>query len=85
MAWFSYKCPNHGEFKVSLTKREKFVDCAKCQTKSYPALKVGTISVMERLDNGTMGRAVERLHDIEEIMNKRADDHTAATTEPDEE
>lgn len=85
MGWFSYKCSEHGEFKVSLPKRETSVPCSKCQSKSYPALKAGTISVMERLDNGAMGRAVERLHDIEEIMNKRADDHTAATTEPDEE
>ncbi len=31
---------------------------------------------MERLDNGAMGRAVERMHNIEEIMNDRADKHT---------
>jgi hypothetical protein len=36
----------------------------------------GSVSIVERLDNGIMGRAVERLHNIEEIMNDRADKHS---------
>jgi hypothetical protein len=48
---------------------------------------MGTTQIIEKLDNGLMGRAVERLHNIEEIMNERADKHTAETegsSEPEE-
>ena len=75
MAWFKYKCPEHGDFTKSLPKREKKVPCPKCGKDSLVILKSGSISIMERLDNGAMARGVERLHNIEEIMNQRADDH----------
>jgi hypothetical protein len=76
MASFTYACPEHGQFIVSLPKREKTVPCKTCQAASKAVLKAGTISVVERLDNGVMGRRVERLHNIEEIMNERADKHS---------
>lgn len=75
MAWFSYKCKEHGQFKLQLDKRVKICPCPQCGTESVVVLKTGTTQVLERLDNGVMARAIERLHNIEEIMNKRADDH----------
>jgi uncharacterized Zn finger protein (UPF0148 family) len=75
MAWFSYKCKEHGIFTKSLEKREKTVLCPICNQNSVAIIKSGTISVVEKLDNGAMSRSVERLHNIEEIMNDRADNH----------
>ena len=75
MAWFSYTCPEHGDFKVSLPKRQKRSPCPTCGKDSDGIIKLGTIQVKERLDNGAMARKVERLHNIEEIMNDRADKH----------
>ena len=72
MAWFSYNCPECGRFKKSLERREKRSDCPLCNQKDCPTiLKVSTIQVVERLDNGAMARSVERLHNIEEIMDER--------------
>lgn len=74
MGWFSYECPEHGEFKVSLSKREKKYPCPKpdcIHDECAPLLKVGSFQVIERLDNGAMARAVERLHNIEDIMEER--------------
>ncbi len=71
MGRFSYKCPEHGEFSVSLEKRERVFPCPKCQTSSRPLLRPGSMQMVERLDNGLMPRAVERLHNIEEIMEER--------------
>ena len=76
MAWFTYKCNDHGIFRVSLEKRAKKHNCPECNKESQAVLRVGSTQVMERLDNGAMARSVERLHNIEEIMEKRADDHT---------
>lgn len=38
-------------------------------------MKVGSSQVVERLDNGIMPRAVERLQNIEEIMAERDAKH----------
>jgi len=76
MAWFTFECPNHGEFRRSLPRRAKTVACPTCQTESKAVIRSGSISVVERLDNGAMGRRVERLHNIEEIMNDRADKYS---------
>lgn len=77
MAWFTFRCPTHGEFKKSLQKREKAQPCPSCGQASDTILKpTASISVVEKLDNGAMSRSVERLHNIEEIMNDRADKHT---------
>lgn len=75
MAWFSYKCEEHGIFTKSLQKREKKQVCPKCGKESLAIIKAGSVSIVEKLDNGAMSRAVERLHNIEEIMNDRADAH----------
>ena len=72
MAWFSYKCKKHGIFKVSLKKREKIQKCPECGEECFVQLSVPSTQVLERLDNGAMVRAVERLHNIEEIMEERS-------------
>jgi hypothetical protein len=36
---------------------------------------MGTVTVMERLDNGAMARAVERIHNVEELMEERSRKH----------
>ncbi len=77
MAFFSYKCETDGEFRLSLDKRAKTGKCPKCQAECKPVIRMGTMQVVERLDNGAMARQVERLANIEEIMNDRADKHTA--------
>ncbi|MGH7241106.1 MAG: hypothetical protein ACREGB_02295 [Candidatus Saccharimonadales bacterium] len=84
MAWFRYECKTHGAFKKSLQKREKTIPCNHCGAACLPLLKEGTVSVVDRLDNGVMVRAVERLHNIEEIMEERADRHTKQVTGGDE-
>ena len=76
MAWFSYTCETHGDFKTSLEKRESTQKCPKCQVNCRGIIKAGTSRTVERLDNGAMGRAVERLHNIEEIMSERDANHS---------
>jgi len=71
MAWFTYRCNKHGNFKKSLPKREKASVCPECGAESGNVLKVGSSVIMERLDNGAMARAVERIHNIEEIVEER--------------
>ena len=71
MARFTYNCKEHGDFQISLKKREKNRLCPDCGEQSHAIIKVGTFQVMERLDNGAMARAVERLHNIEDIMDDR--------------
>lgn len=73
MGWFSYNCDQHGNFTVSLEKREKKHHCPVCGADSKVVIKFGTVQVKEILDNGAMARSVERLHNIEDIMNERAD------------
>jgi hypothetical protein len=75
MSWFTYECNEHGPFKLSLPKREKSRPCPTCGADSKAVIKAGNISIVERLDNGAMSRAVERLHNIEEIMEERANKH----------
>lgn len=79
MAWFTYKCETDGEFKMSLIKRLKEAKCPKCNSLSKPILKAGTSQVLEKLDNGAMVRAVERLDDIETIMKERNDKNRVNT------
>jgi hypothetical protein len=78
MAWFTFSCPTHGEFRISLPKREKAAPCkiGSCMETCKAVVRAGSISVMEHLDNGAMVRSVERLHNVEEIINDRADKHT---------
>jgi len=71
MAWFRYKCADHGEFTISLKKREKTHKCKQCELQCNAILNIGTARVVEQLDSGTMARKVERLHNVEEIMEER--------------
>jgi hypothetical protein len=75
MPRYTFVCPHHGEIEVSLPKRQPLGRfCLKCDQECKNIFKAkGGVSVMERLDNGLMGRAVERLHNIEEIVKERAD------------
>lgn len=73
MAFFTYKCSQHGNFKVSLEKRDKTVPCPTCGEDSRSVLKAGNVQVNERLDNGLMPRAVERPQNIEEMIRERAE------------
>ena len=75
MARFSYECKTHGNFTVSLSRREKKYNCPTCGQESVAIIKSGSISIMESLDNGAMARRVERLHNIEDIMENRSDKH----------
>ena len=85
MGWFTYECPVHGTFKKSLEKRVKHVSCSAdgdCTVKCHPIIKASSsVQVVERLDNGAMARAVERLHNIEEIMEERSDSHSKGVME----
>jgi len=72
MGWFSYKCNTcENTFRKSLPLRKKTQECVICHEEAEVILKVGSVQVVERLDNGAMARAVERLHNIEEIMDER--------------
>jgi hypothetical protein len=73
MARFRFKCPEHGEFFKSLGRREKEWPCPECGKNTPNQIGVGTVQIMERLDNGLMGRAIERLHNVEEILNDLSD------------
>jgi hypothetical protein len=75
MAKFTYDCTTHGHFVVSLDKRAKTLLCPECKNKCYSVIKPASSRIVERLDNGVMTKAVERLHNIEEIMEKRDSDH----------
>lgn len=81
MGWFTYKCDSHGVFKVSLSKKEKIILCKICNQKALHVPKVGTSVVYEKLDNGAMGRAVERIHNVEELMEERNDKSRSGETD----
>jgi hypothetical protein len=71
MALFTYKCEQHGNFQVALTKRALDQPCPTCSKSSRSIIVVGTSVVFERLDNGAMAKAVERMHDVEELIEER--------------
>lgn len=81
MPRFSYKCPSHGEFQLSLEKRDKSHPCPTCGGDSVSIIKAGTTRIVERLDNGLMAKVVERLHNVEEIMEERNDRHSRGSSE----
>jgi hypothetical protein len=75
MGWFRYKCPQHGDFIAVLPKRTKTYICPICAQESPALITVGSSRVVERLDNGAMARAVERLADIKELIKERNEKH----------
>lgn len=75
MARFFYTCTTHGNFKVSLSKREKTFKCPTCKEDSKARIKAGSVRVVEIMDKGNQARAVEHLKDIEEIMKDRERRH----------
>jgi hypothetical protein len=82
MPKFSYKCPSCSTvFSLTLSKREAKVKCS-CGSSADNIFRVeGGVSIMEKLDNGLMARAVVRLHNIEEIVAERADREERAALE----
>lgn len=75
MAWFTYNCDTHGIHRQSQQKRERFILCPVCGGKCFPVLKAGTTQNVEIKDNGAMVRAVERLENIDQIMEERSESH----------
>ena len=71
MAIFSFKCPDHGVFNKMLPKGLKKYSCTKCGKESERIVSVGTVKVVEKIDNGLMIKPIERAVDIEELMNER--------------
>lgn len=84
MAIFSYKCEACGVFKKVLPTRSHAVECPKCGKSAKNVVGVGTVSVKERLDNGLMGRAIERLHNIDELMQEHSAINDAPAPENDD-
>lgn len=76
MARFIFNCETDGSFKKSYPKRVKESPCPICGEGAKLVLSVGSLQVVEVLDNGAMARKVERMAGIEEIMNDRADAHS---------
>jgi NAD-dependent SIR2 family protein deacetylase len=72
LAFFTFRCDTHGDFKLSLDRRIVSSNCPTCGSLSKNILKPGKVQVNERLDNGLMARAVERPVNIEEMISERA-------------
>lgn len=72
MPWYTYRCLSHGDFRISASTRLPSARCSVCGKDGLPVIKAGTSSVRERLDNGAMARAVERVHNIEELIEDHA-------------
>jgi hypothetical protein len=81
MGCFSYKCDKHGGFQVLLPKRLPTYYCPMCDQQCPSVIKLGTITVKERLDNGAMSRAVEQLANIDEIAEERSRKHSVKQEE----
>jgi putative FmdB family regulatory protein len=75
MAVFTYKCPEHGDFYLFQNRGEKSAKCPKCGKESKRVVKAGTMRVVEVLDNGIMERSLERLANVEELMEERIEQH----------
>jgi len=71
MGMFSFKCPEHGIFKVMLDTGTKSHQCPKCSAISARQLKVGSVTVTERIDNGLMPRPIDRIQNIDEMIDQR--------------
>lgn len=71
MAIFSFKCPQHGVFTKYLKNGSGGLDCPKCGLRSVRVLATGTVRVTEVIDNGLMGKSIERPTDIEDMMAER--------------
>lgn len=85
MPRFTYACPEHGEFQISLKMRQKTAECSRCKAESSPVIKQGSFQMLERLDNGLMPRRVERIHNIEEICEERSRKFSEPVGEDDDE
>jgi hypothetical protein len=81
MPIFTYECPDHGAFGILAGTRLKTWKCDKCGATCPNVFKSGTVRVVDRLDNGLMARAVERLSDINEIDQQDSDKFTPETSD----
>jgi len=71
MPIFTFKCPQHGEYRTVLSRGTSTHSCPKCGADAERIVRGGSVVVTERIDNGMMGRAVERPVGIEEMMDER--------------
>lgn len=60
---------------MSLPRRSATAFCPSCSKDSPASLSIGTTRVVEVLDNGLMARKVERLRDVEQILEERDAKH----------
>jgi hypothetical protein len=88
MAAFHFRCPNPAckmEWRKLFNVRPpQPPKCGRCDTDLVFTAKPPTVRSTENLDNGVMARPVERLDDIEAIMNERAAADTRASKVPDD-
>ena len=54
MGWFSYDCPEHGNFRLSLDKRKKVAECPICGKE----VKMVIMDVFECFDCGIRIRLI---------------------------
>lgn len=81
MPLYNFKCPKCGKAKRKICSAEQSKDpiaCSDCSTTLERAPSGATSQVKERLDNGLMPRAVERLADAERLFKERAQNHDPA-------
>ena len=75
MALFSFSCPEHGEFSVMLKKGDSKYPCPQCGVEARRIVKVGSVRVTERIDNGMMAKGLDRLQDVDEMIDERNAKH----------
>lgn len=75
---FTFRCPEHGAFQLYLKASAKEHSCPKCKVTSKRIPKLAHTTVMEVLDNGLMPQAVERMQNIDELLQERKDLHDKA-------
>lgn len=72
MALYIYYCPACNSERNILNKPSGYFSCLNCNTQMVRKPEGPSSQVMEKLDNGRMPRAIERLADAEELSKERA-------------
>lgn len=71
MGFFSYTCPEHGAFKKMLDRGTRSELCPKCGHESKRIVRAGSVTMTERVDNGLMSKRIDRIQDIDELIDQR--------------
>lgn len=82
MALFHYHCPVCGADERHLERKPSDRLCKACQKPLTRAPRPPSSRVVERLDNGLMVKALERLADAPELHRARHDKHIAEYEKP---